>query len=363
MRWLGAVVWSAMLMAVSAANLGAQVNATGSFSGQVVDPSGSPIAGAQVKVTQQETGVSVTKQTAQDGNYTVPLLKAGTYTIEVAAPGFNTEVRKNIVLQIQQVGQEDFKLQVGDVKQQITVEGAAPLLNTESTEVGNVISQQSTQQLPLNGRNFSQLGLLVPGTNPGPVGGIRTQGNGNETQRAGAEIVADGARGSFNLFMIDGIDDRDQSVGTVKVFPNLESIQEFKVEIGNYDAEFASGGAVVNVITRSGSNVVHGSAFEFLRNSALDARQFFDAQKPPYQQNQFGGALGGPIKKDKTFFFLDYQGLRVHEASTSILSEPTPALRQGDFSAFPALIYDPSTYNSSTGVRQLFPGNQIPATK
>src|SRR5262249_39739982 len=162
--------------------------------------------------------------------------------------------------QIQQVAQEDFKLQVGGVDQQVTVEGAAPLLNTETTEVGNVISQESTQQLPLNGRNFAQLGLLVPGTNPGPVGGIRTQGNGNETQRAGAEIIADGSRGSFNTFMIDGLDDRDQSVGTVKVFPNLESIEESKVQVGNYDAEFASGGAVINVITRSGGNQIHGSA-------------------------------------------------------------------------------------------------------
>jgi outer membrane receptor protein involved in Fe transport len=362
MRWLGAAVWSAILAAIFSVTLQAQVNATGSFSGQVVDASGSPIAGAQVKVTQQETGVAVTKQTAQDGNYTVPLLKAGTYTIEVSAPGFNTEVRKNIILQIQQVGQEDFKLQVGDVKQQITVEGAAPLLNTESTEVGNVISQQSTQQLPLNGRNFSQLGLLVPGTNPGPVGGIRTQGNGNETQRAGAEIVADGSRGSFNTFMIDGIDDEDQSVGTLKVFPNLESIEEFKVQVGNYDAQFASGGAVVNVVTRSGGNEIHGSAFEFLRNYDLDARQFFDAKKPPFQQNQFGFAIGGPIRKNKTFYFGDYQGLRIHESSTSIVNEPTAAMRAGNFNGV-ANIYDPATYSAATNRRTQFAQNTIPASQ
>jgi outer membrane receptor protein involved in Fe transport len=360
---VGRLTGAAVAMVLFSSLLWAQVNATGTISGHVTDPTGSPIANAHVRVTNLETGRAVSKETGSDGYYTFPLLKPGTYSVTVSAPGFASENRTGLVLQIQQVVQQDFKLQLGSVQQEVTVQSTGPLVNTESTELGNVISEHSTEQLPLNGRNFSQLGLLVPGTNPGPVGGIRTQGNGNETQRAGAEIVADGARGSFNLFMIDGIDDRDQSVGTVKVFPNLESIQEFKVEIGNYDAEFASGGAVVNVITRSGSNVVHGSAFEFLRNSALDARQFFDAQKPPYQQNQFGGALGGPIKKDKTFFFLDYQGLRVHEASTSILSEPTPALRQGDFSAFPALIYDPSTYNSSTGTRQLFPGNKIPSTK
>jgi outer membrane receptor protein involved in Fe transport len=346
-----------------AAHLSAQVNATGTISGQVTDPSGAAVGNAHVRAIEQQTGVTITKATAPDGYYTVPLLKPGVYSVEVSATGFATMTRKDLTLQIQQVIQQDFKLQVGGVQQEVTVTGAAPLLNTESTEVGNVISQHSTEQLPLNGRNFSQLGLLVPGTNPGPVGGIRTQGNGNETQRAGAEIVADGSRGSFNAFMIDGLDDRDQSVGTVKVFPNLEGIEEFKVQVGNYDAQFAAGGAVVNVITRSGANEIHGSAFEFLRNNALDARQFFDAQKPPFQQNQFGGALGGPIRKNKTFFFGDYQGLRVHTASTSILSEPTAAMRSGDFSAYPAIIYDPNTYNAATNTRQPYTGNVIPASQ
>jgi hypothetical protein len=346
----------------STGSLRAQVNATGTFSGQVTDPSGAAIGSAEVKVTDQGTAIVTTKQTAQNGYYTVPLLKPGSYSIEVSAAGFSTAVRRDVGLQIQQVVQQDFKLQVGNIQQEVTVEGGAPLLNTESTEVGNVLSEHSVQQLPLNGRNFSQLALLVPGTNPGPVGGIRTQGNGNETQRAGAEVVASGSRGSFNTFMIDGLDDRDQSVGTVKVFPNLESIGEFKVQIGNYNAEFASGGAVVNVITRSGGNDFHGSAFEFLRNNAFDARQFFDAAKPQFQQNQFGGALGGPIRKNKTFFFGDYQGLRVHTASTSLLTEATNAMRGGNFSGV-ATIYDPSTYNTATNTRQQFAGNAIPATR
>jgi hypothetical protein len=340
--------------------LTAQVNATASFSGRVTDPSGAVIAGATVKVTEQTTGIIVTRQTSSDGSYTIPLLKPGTYSIEVTATGFTLAAMKDITLQIQQVVQEDFKLSVGGTEQQIVVEGGAPLLNTVTTEVGNVINMESTEQLPLNGRNFSQLGLLVPGTAPGPVGGIRTQGNGNETQRAGAEIVANGSRGSFNTFMIDGLDDRDQSVGTAKVFPNLESIEEFKVQIGNYDAEFASGGAVVNVITRSGSNELHGSVFEFLRNKDLNSRQFFDASAPPFQQNQFGFAIGGRIIKNKLFFFGDYQGLRVHEASTAILTEPTAAMRAGNFSAYPSIIYNPTTYNATTNIRQPFPGNIIP---
>ena len=332
-----------------ALSLSAQVDATGTFSGQVTDPTGATFAHAEVKVIEQQTNIAITKRTNMQGYYSVPLLKPGTYSIQVSAPGFGTMIRKNLVLQIQQTIRQDFRLQVGRVGQEITVTGATPLLNTESGEIGSVISQRSIEQLPLNGRNFSQLGLLVPGTNPGAVGDIRAQGNGNETQRAGAEIIADGSRGSFNDFMIDGMDDRDQSVGTIKVFPNLESIQEFQVITSNYDAQFASGGAVVNVITRSGSNQIHGSVFEFFRNDALDARQFFDAQKPQFQQNQFGFAIGGPIRKNKTFYFGDYQGLRVHNAPTSILSEPTAAMRTGDFSGYPATITDPNTGTPFSG--------------
>ncbi|HEY3840031.1 MAG TPA: carboxypeptidase-like regulatory domain-containing protein, partial [Bryobacteraceae bacterium] len=285
----------AIVCALLNAPLWAQVNATGTISGQVTDPGGAAVPNATIKVTMESTGVSETRSSGANGYYTVSLLKAGTYTVEASAQGFSTSIAKGLSVDIQQVLQQNFKLQVGAVQQEVNVESTAPLLNTESVEVGNVINQTSIDQLPLNGRNFSQLALLVPGTTPGPVGGIRQTKGGNETQRDGAEITTSGARGSFNLFMIDGLDDRDQVVGTIKVFPNLESIGEFKIQVANTDAEFATGGAVVNVITRSGSNQLHGSAFEFLRNQALDARGFFDGQKPPFQENIFGGSIGGPI--------------------------------------------------------------------
>lgn len=343
----------------------AQINATGTFSGQVTDFEGAAIVNAKVTVIGEETGISLTAITDPNGYYTIPLVQPGIYSIEVDVPGsgFSTVQRKNLTLEIQQTIRQNFRLQPAGVKEQLNVSAEAPLLNTDSAELGNVIPRHPMEQLPVDRRNFSQLGLLVPGTNPGPVGGIRTQGNGNETQRAGAEIIADGSRGSFNTFMIDGLDDRDQSVGTVKVFPNLESIEEFQVQVGNYDAEFASGGAVVNVLTRAGSNDVHGSAFEFLRNSALDSRQFFDTQKPKFQQNQFGFAIGGPLHKNKTFFFGDYQGLRIHTAATSILSVPTAAMRTGDFSGYPSVIYDPATYNAATNTRKIFSGNVIPTNR
>ena len=352
-----------MVVLLLAIRMIAQVDVSGTFSGQVTDPTGAAFSGAQVTVAEQQTGVSSTTTTNEQGYYAVPLLKPGLYAIEVSAPGFARMIRKNLVLQVQQTIRQDFELQIGTVQQEITVTGAPPLLNTDTSELGQVIPQQTIDQLPLNGRNFSQLALLVPGTNPGAVGGIRGdtngQGNGNETQRAGAEIVANGGRGSFDLFMIDGIDDRDQSVGTVKVFPNLESIQEFQVQTNNYEAEFTSGGAVVNVLTRSGSNDIHGSAFEFVRNGALDARQFFDAKKPQFQRNQFGFSIGAPIRKNKTFIFGDYQGLRLHTATTSIITVPTPLMRTGDFSevglVFPSPI-DPVAQN----LLALFPLPNIP---
>lgn len=355
---------TAILCAVlSIARLAAQVNASGTFSGQVTDPGGAAVPNAVVKITGENTGVTLTRTTGPDGYYTIPLLKPGIYSIEVSAPGFSTGVAKGLTLDVAQVATQDFKLQVGAIQQQVNVESTAPLLNTETQEVSDVITQTSIEQLPLNGRNFSQLALLVPGTTPGPVGGIRQTGGGNETKRDGAEITTSGGRGSFNMFMIDGLDDRDQVVGTIKIFPNLESIAEFKIQVANTDAQFATGAAVVNVITRSGSNDLHGSAFEFIRNQLFDARGFFDGQKAQFQQNQFGGSIGGPIKKNKTFFFTDYQGQRLHTAAaTAIVSEPTAAMRSGDFNGV-ATVYDPTTYNASNNARQPFANNQVPSSR
>jgi outer membrane receptor protein involved in Fe transport len=350
-----------LLLALIPISLLAQVT-TGTITGRVTDPSGSAVPNAKVTVTEQNTGVSTQTVTAAGGDYTAPLLKPGTYSVTVRAGGFAPAQRKDISLQIQQTAEVDFQLTLGQLTQEVQVvgSGSAPL-QTASAEVGNVITKEPIEQFPLNGRNFSQLALMVPGTNPGPVGGIRTQGNGNETQRAGAEIVANGARGSFTNFMIDGIDDRDQSVGTAKVFPLVEGIEEFKVQTSNYDAEFAGGGAVINVTSRSGSNALHGSAFEFLRNDAFDARQFFDARKPMFRQNQFGFALGGPIRKNKLFFFGDYQGLRIHQAQTVVGTVPTAIERTGNFSDLSSKIFNPDTFDPAARTRQPFAGNTIPA--
>lgn len=340
----------------------AQVNSTGTISGRISDAQGDVISGATVSIVEKLTNIETKLTTNSSGFYSAGFLKPGTYSIKISAPGFDSSLTSGLTLQVGQVLNQDFSLKVGQVSETVNVSTGSPLLNTESGELGNVISHEPVVQLPLNGRNFSQLALLVPGVNSGSVGGVRASGGGNETQRAGTSITANGARGSFNLYMINGIQNVDQSVGTAKVFPNLEDIQEFKVQIGNSDAQFAAGGAVVNIITRSGDNGFHGSAFEFFRNSALDARGYFDAAKPTFQQNQFGGSLGGPIKRDKLFFFADYQGLITHTAPTGIASVPTAAMRAGNFQGF-ATVYDPSTYNSTTKTRTPFANNQIPTSR
>lgn len=361
-RRFGRAPWVlAIVMLGLPAVLSAQVS-TGTIMGRVIDPSGAAVAGANITVTEQNTGISVSTKTAASGSYSVPLLKPGLYTVTAKARGFQSAQRTNMTLQVQATLTADFQLTLGTVSQKVTVVGSGgPVIQTASAEVGNVISSQPVEQLPLNGRNFSELAYVAPGTNQGPYGGIRTSGNGNETQRAGAEIIANGARGSFNEYLVDGLDDRDESVGTIKVFPLVEDIQEFKVETGNYDAEFGAGGAVVNVITRSGTNKLHGSAFEFFRNSGLDSREYFDSSIPAFHQNQFGFSLGGPIRKNNTFFFGDYQGYYMNQATTEITSVPTALERTGNFSDIKNVIYDPTTFNPLTSSRTPFAGNIIPA--
>ncbi|MDE1178451.1 MAG: TonB-dependent receptor [Edaphobacter sp.] len=351
-------VCALVLIVLSTLFASAQVNSTGTISGRITDSQGNLVSGAVVSIVELQTNVESKLTTNSSGFYSAGFLKPGTYSVRISATGFESSLTSGLTLQVGQVLNQDFALKVGQVTETVNVSTGSPLLNTESGELGNVISHEPVVQLPLNGRNFSQLALLVPGVNSGSVGGVRASGGGNETQRAGTSITANGARGSFNLYMINGIQDVDQSVGTAKVFPNLEDIQEFKVQIGNSDAQFAAGGAVVNVVTRSGSNQFHGSAFEFFRNSALDARGYFDSSKPIFQQNQFGGSIGGPIIKDRLFFFADYQGLITHTAPTAITSVPTAAMRAGNFQGF-ANIYDPNSYNPATGTRTPFANNQI----
>jgi hypothetical protein len=312
----------------------AQVD-TASVVGTIRDSSGAVISSATATATNIDTGIKTVSKSDADGNYVITPLKIGRYSVSVEATGFQTGVRQNIVLNVQQSIRLDFSLRVGSVSQTTEVSGAAPLLETESASLGDVVAAQQVEQLPLNGRRYTDLATLTTGVAKiaeGPVNGASTPTNGN----AGGSFSVNGTRGDQNNFILDGIDNNSNDNGDVALVSSVDAIAEFKVETSNYSAEFGrSGGAVVNASTKSGTNQFHGSAWEFLRNDALDARGFFESPtdpKAPYKQNQFGATLGGPIFKEKVFFFGDYEGTRIHSARTFFETVPSVAETKGDFS-------------------------------
>jgi hypothetical protein len=329
------VSFLSLLVALSvSAWLAAQVD-TATLVGTVHDVSGAVVPGATVTVTEVETNLSTSTKTDREGNYVVTPLKIGKYAVTAEASGFKKQTHANIVLNVQDRLRIDFDLQVGAVTETVNVSEVAPLVQTESSSLGDVIGSQQVTDLPLNGRDYTVLATLTTGVAKifeGPVNGGSTPTNGN----AGGNFVANGTRGNLNNFMLDGIDNNSNDNASYILYTSVDAIQEFKVQTSTYSAEFArSGGAVVNATLKSGTNQLHGSTWEFLRNEAVDARGFFEPPGPkaPYKQNQFGGTLGGPIKKDKTFFFGDYEGTRIRLAQTDISNVPTPAERGGDFSA------------------------------
>jgi len=315
----------AVLLISAAATVFAQVD-TGSLVGTVKDASGAVLPGVTVTATNADTGVNTVAKTESDGNYVITPLHIGRYSLTVETKGFRKEIRRDIVLDVQQSIKLDFTLQVGSVSETMEVLGAAPLLETENASLGDVVTAETVEELPLNGRRYTDLAELTSGVAKvieGPVNGGNTPTNGN----AGGSFAVNGTRGDQNNFTLDGIDNNSNDNGDVAVLSSVDAIAEFKIETLDYSAEFGrSGGAVINAATKSGSNKFHGSAWEFLRNDALDSAQYgFGSVVPkaPYKQNQFGGTLGGPIKKDKAFFFLDYEGTRISQAQTDIVTVPT----------------------------------------
>ena len=282
----------------------------------------------------------------------VPALAPGNYTLKVEMAGFGAQVRNDIELQVAQVARIDIALKVGNVSEVVEVTGGAPVLETEATSVGTVIENRRILELPLNGRNYLQLAGLTPGvttnSSASAVGTSRMGGT-----RAATTVSVGGQRIFFNHYTLDGIENTDPSFNAYLFLPSLDALQEFKVESGTFTAEYGHNMSQINVTTKSGTNQLHGSAFEFLRNSALDAKNFFDsgsAPIPPFKRNQFGGTVGGPLViphvfngKDKLFFFVDYEGLRERKALTQPATVPSAAWVQGNFSGVSALIYDPAT--------------------
>jgi len=346
-----------------------------SIVGSIVDQSGAAMVGVQVTVTNVATNTGTRLLTDESGVYSAVNLIPGSYTIQASKAGFRNAVFKEYTLQVSQSARLDITMETGDVNQSIEVTGAAPLLQTENASVGQVISKEAVQSLPLNGRNFVQLAILAPGVTGLDYAQPNTINSGrrpDELRPGGTAIAANGARSTSNQVLIDGIDNTEMISQTFIVRPAIEGIQEFKVLTNNAGAEYGrSAGAVVVITSKSGGNEFHGSLFHFLRNEVFDARNFFarpDAAKPPFKLNQYGASLGGPIKKNKTFFFADYEGYREIFGDTQLFTVPTAAMKTGDFRGVVANgVFDPltTTANPAGGaaIRTRFPNDQIPANR
>ncbi len=342
--------------------------------GNVFDSSGAVMASATITVANKDTGVSTKTSTNDKGFYIVPLLNSGVYQIECLAPGFATQSVKDLRLEVSQTARLDFTLKPGTVAETVSVSASAVLLNTETTEVGQVIDGKRILEMPLNGRNYLQLAQFTAGVLPG--GG---QGTGSRARDEGA-FAAVGMQIAQNNVLLDGSDNSSRTSGgplgfeAQAVKPPVDAVSEFKVVTNNMSAEYGyRAGAKIIVNTKSGSNEFHGSAYEFLRNQQLDATNFFanrsGAKKPVYQQNQFGATLGGRIIKNRTFFFASYQGTRIRRGQSFISSVPSRDIVQRlDFNAQPAVrrnIYDPLTLSGTgaTATRAQFPSNRIPESR
>jgi len=348
----------------------AQVD-TGTISGLVRDASGGGVPGVQITVRDEATGLSTELVTNPTGLYVSPPLRAGTYVVEVRAKGFESAA-KRIQLDLSQRFEVDFDLVVGSVSETVAVTAVAGTLQTESATLSNLRSEQAVKDLPLNSRNFAQLITLSAGAMPAQS---QTTGSPITMKRGVVGASINGTRLEENNFLIDGILNNENHNGLgILIFPIIDAIEEFRVEASVANAQFGrGGGGTINLTYKSGGRDYHGGLFEFLRNSDLDAKNYFDSKTAPipeFRLNQFGGFVGGrvnPRSKDaKTFFFFDYQGQRIRQGQTYISSVPTPAFRTGDFSAAPQLIFDPLTQTQNAAgqfVRVQFPGNMIPANR
>jgi hypothetical protein len=324
----------------------------GSITGVVVDSSGAVISAAQVSITNTATDVTIELTTASDGGYAARSLNPGSYSVTAERAGFRKTVQSDVVVGVNQVVSVNLALQVGSAAETVQVSTGPPLIATETSSLGTIEEAQRITELPLNGRNFIQLAYLGPGANLGAAGTGANRGT-TDNARPGIAIAVNGLQAFDNNFLLDGVDNNEWGQGTLVIQPSPDAIQEFSVEENSMKAQFGRGGAAVNVALRSGSNSFHGSAFEFLRNTVFDAENYFASGRPPFHMNQYGGSLGGPIRKDRTFFFADYQGQRENEGETFISTVPTAAEHMGDFSALQATLYDPYTTNPTTSARQL----------
>jgi outer membrane receptor protein involved in Fe transport len=372
MRTISARLACQIISIVLFASVALAQTGTGSIAGTIRDSSGGVIPGATVTATQASTNLSRSTTTNSTGYYLFPFLTPATYTIKASKTGFQSYVRENIVIDVNLTATIDTELRIGGTSQAVTVTAEAPVLETSSSSVGEVVSNTQIVELPINGRNSFGFAVLVPGV-LAPYGFSQTS-----TMYNDQFMSVNGSRPNQNTFVMDGGNATQPAFNGLGFFPPLDSVQEYKIQTSNYSAEFSnSAGGVVNIITKSGSDRFHGSAYEFLRNNVLDANDFFvnraGQKTPPYRFNQFGGTFGGPLPKTKgsTFFFMSYEGLRWVQSAAITGTVPTVAQRNGDFSQTRnaagqlITIYNPFTTAADPAhpgsyLRTPFSGNQIP---
>ncbi len=348
---------SAVLAAfVSMTSTSSAQTATGQITGTVRDATGAVMSGVKVVVTNQQTGLTRETKTGANGDYVIPLLPVGVYVVTAEQTGFKTAILSDVALTVEQIKRVDMLLALGSVNETVEVQSTGLTVDTGSASVGQTITEKQVTDLPLNGRNFLQLLFLG-------AGAVQTTGEqGDMRQGVGNAISIMGARPTSNNFMIDGTANIDTSIGTPAAILSVDAIQEFKEQTTNYSAEYGFSSNQINLVSKSGTNALHGTGFGFFRNDAWDARNFFDdktAPAPLLDQKQFGFVVGGPVMlpgydgRNRTFFLVNYEGTRIDRGATSFYTVPTPQELTGRFST---PIIDPAT-------RTPFPNNTIPQSR
>ena len=344
--------------------LAAQVN-TSTLAGLVKDETGSAVPNAKVTATTLATGQQRVTNTNETGEFVLPQLAPGGYRLTVTSAGFQTAVVDNIALNI--AGREiiNVNLKLGQVNDQVTVEASsAPLLEQETASLGQVINRKAIADLPLNGRNYITLGALSPGVIPQlPSGTGPSSFIASTTSRSDRSLLVGGQRESSTSYLFDGVEMRNPRIGDSSITPSLDVVQEFKIQRNFFQAEFGNSPGIINVASRGGENRFHGSVFEFLRNDKMDARNFFSAGVEPFKRNQFGAAGGGYLKKNKIFFYGNFESFKQRLGIIQRGIFPTQTQLTGDFSGLTTPINDPLTFDAATTSRQLFPGNRVPASR
>ncbi|HXN25015.1 MAG TPA: carboxypeptidase regulatory-like domain-containing protein [Candidatus Dormibacteraeota bacterium] len=321
---------------------------TGTLLGTVHDPSGQVLPNVQVVATLVDRNLQRSTETNETGAYELGFLPSGKYRITATYAGFKSQAQENVELRVDQRLRIDFTLQVGAVSDQITVTGEVPLVNSDSSNIGETVEQRRVAELPMRGRQFIDLVVLSAGSTPEVAGAF-----GGQFALAGTSVNVNGNRADANNFLLDGVPINDSMWGRMAVSPSLDAIEEMKVQSFLYTAEFGSaGGGQINITMRSGQNTLHGSLFGFFRRDQFDAKNYFASRKPPLERNNYGFSLGGPIIRSKTFFFVNLERQTATQGITLISSLPTQALRTGDFTGF-APVVDPVT-------KLPFPNNKIP---